>query len=524
MSPADEFLKVAADYQLGSLDTESQHPFTQSLSQMAREDVGEAVKLMHQVDVHAIRQMQAKSAPLADLARAVAATFAAGKRVFLCGCGATGRLSLSIEIFCRMGVLPCPDPERVVAFMAGGDLALIKAIENFEDHPEYGARQLEELGFTQGDLLISSTEGGETPFVIGATERAAEISSNQPWFLYCNPDEQLIKAAARSKRVIENPLIHKLNLAVGAMAVAGSTRMQASTVLMAAIGFAFMHPRDPEHAPAELLQLMRHVAHCDGQFMVPFIEHEAAVYERGAFVLYESGRFGITVVTDTTERAPTFSLPPFENQDITTQPVSWCYFHMRGQADAMSAWRALLMREPRTLEWPEVRDVAGPDVLKGYDFSDQLIAKRRQRTNDARHHVFRVDDKGDLLLLDLDGLQRALPLQNVPSFARHLILKMALNIHSTLVMGRLGRYLDNLMTFVKPSNNKLIDRAIRYVSLLVRRRTGRVPDYEEVARVLFEQRERLKPGEAIVLKTMEELAAKSRGGSLKPVAASGARR
>jgi N-acetylmuramic acid 6-phosphate etherase len=268
MNAAEEFLKVATDYQLGALDTESQHPFTTSLSQMAHEDVGEAVKLMHQVDVLALRQFAAKSAPLADLARAVGATFNAGKRVFLCGCGATGRLSLSIEIFCRMGVLPAPDPERVVAFMAGGDLALIKAIETFEDHPEYGARQLEELGFAQGDLLIATTEGGETPFVIGAVERAAELSSNHPWFLYCNPDEQLIHVAVRSKRVIENPAIRKMNLAVGAMAISGSTRLQASTVLMAAVGFAFLHQHDPENAPAEVLQLLRHVAHCDGQFLV----------------------------------------------------------------------------------------------------------------------------------------------------------------------------------------------------------------------------------------------------------------
>ena len=171
------------------------------------------------------------------------------------------------------------------------------------DHPEFGARQLEELGFAQGDLLIATTEGGETPFVIGAVERAAELSANAPWFLYCNPDEQLVKAAVRSKNVIENARIRKLNLAVGAMAVAGSTRMQASTVLMAAIGFAFMHQGDPENAPAEVRQLLRYLAQCDGQFLVPFIEHEAAVYESGGYVLYESERFGITVVTDTTERA-----------------------------------------------------------------------------------------------------------------------------------------------------------------------------------------------------------------------------
>lgn len=505
MKAAEEFLRVAADYQLGALDTESQHPFTTSLSQMAHEDVGEAVKLMHQVDVHALRQMQAKAAPLADLARAVAATLDAGKRVFLCGCGATGRLSLSIEIFCRMGVLPCPDAERVVAFMAGGDLALIKAIETFEDHPEYGARQLEELGFVDGDLLIATTEGGETPFVIGATEHAAELSANRPWFLYCNPDEQLIKAAERSKRVIQNRKIRKLNLAVGAMAVAGSTRMQASTVLMAAIGFAFMHMRDPEHAPAEVLQLLRHVAHCDGQFMVPFIEHEAAVYERGAFVLYESGRFGITAVTDTTERAPTFSLAPFEKQDDPAAPAAWCHFIMPEQPDARSAWSSLLHRDPRTLEWPDVKHVAGAEVLACYDFSAQLTGRREIRTQNAEHLPFCIGGGAGEMVWEFDGLRERMDLSGVHEFHAHLLLKMLINIHSTLVMGRLGRYLDNLMTYVKPSNNKLIDRAVRYVCLLAQRRTGKLPAYKKVTQVLFEEREKLQPGEAIVLKTLAAL-------------------
>ncbi|WP_395748162.1 SIS domain-containing protein [Prosthecobacter sp.] len=505
MNAADEFLKVATDYQLGALDTEAQHPFTTSLSQMAKTDVGEAIKLMHQVDVMALREFAAKSAPLADLARTIAATLAAGRRVFLCGCGATGRLSLSIEVFCRMGVLPVADPERVVAFMAGGDLALIKAIETFEDHPEYGARQLEELGFEDGDLLLATTEGGETPFVIGAAERAAEISRNHPWFLYCNPDEQLIRVAARSKRVIENPAIHKLNLSVGAMAVSGSTRMQASTVLMAAIGFAFMHQHDPENAPAEVLQMLRHAAHCDGQFMVPFVEHEAAVYERGAFVFYTSPHYGITVVTDTTERAPTFSLLPFEKQDDRAAQASWCHFLMPEQPEAHAAWNALLRREPRTLEWPDVRHVAGAEVLASYDFSAQLTERRRVRTQEAEHLLFNIGGGAGEMVWEFDGLKERIDLTGIHEFQAHLMLKMLINMHSTLVMGRLGRYLDNLMTYVKPSNNKLIDRAVRYVRLLAQRRTGKLPGYEKVTRLLFEERDKLQPGEPIVLKTLAAL-------------------
>lgn len=505
MNAADEFLRVAADYQLGALDTESQHPFTLSLSQMAASDLVEAVTLLRQVDVHALRQMEARCAPLTELARAVAGTFAAGKKVFLCGCGATGRLSLSIEVFCRMNVLPCPDAERVIAFMAGGDLALIKSIENFEDHPEYGARQLEELGFAQGDLLIASTEGGETPFVIGAVERAAELSVNAPWFLYCNPDEQLLKVAERSKKVIENSRIQKFNLAVGAMAVAGSTRMQASTVLMAAIGFAFMHQSDPENAPSEVRQLLRHLAQCDGQFLVPLIEREAAVYESGGYVLYESERFGITVVTDTTERAPTFSLASFEQQDDPSAPASWCHYLMPQQAEARAAWAALLHREPRTLEWPEVRHVAGVDVLACYDFAASLLERRRVRTHAAPHLPFSIGGGEGEMIWEFDGLKARVDLAGVHEFHAHLLLKMLINTHSTLVMGRLGRYRDNLMTYVKPSNNKLIDRAVRYVRLLAQRRTGQLPAYEHVTRVLFAEREKLLPGEPIVLKTLAAL-------------------
>ena len=507
-SELDQYLSVAGLYQLGGLETEGQHDFTVSLSHLAQDDLGEAIRELHQVDLLAMRRFESKAARLPALAVAIEKTLTAGKRIFLCGCGATGRLSMSLEVFCHENMLPPEYQGRVIGFMAGGDLALIKSIENFEDHPEFGVRQLDELGFADGDLLISSTEGGETPFVIGATERAAEVSSNPPWFLYCNPDEKLVRFVERSRRVIENTRIEKINLAVGAMAISGSTRMQASTVLMAAIGFAFLHRHEPHEAQRSVAHFRELVESLDFSFLQPFIEREAAAYEAGEFVIYESERYGVTVVTDTTERAPTFSLPPFENQDDQEQPVSWCYFHISGQPDAQSAWRALIHREPRTLEWPEVRAIAGRQVLNGYDFSDQLIAKRSKRTGGARHHLFRVSDRGGSLVFDLDGLQHGLHLDGVSFFSRHLILKLALNIHSTLVMGRLGRYLDNLMTHVKPSNNKLIDRAIRYVTMLLQRRTGKTPEYKEVARVLFEERAKLKPGEPIVLKTMDAMLAR----------------
>jgi N-acetylmuramic acid 6-phosphate etherase len=85
------------------------------------------------------------------------------------------------------------------------------------------------------------------------------------------------------------------------------------------------------------------------------------------------------------------------------------------------------------------------------------------------------------------------------------MLKMWINIHSTLVMGRMGRYLDNLMTYVKPSNNKLIDRAARYVRLLAEKRSGILPPYDTTSQALFAEREVMQIGEPIVLKTLNRL-------------------
>ena len=100
---------------------------------------------------------------------------------------------------------------------------------------------------------------------------------------------------------------------------------------------------------------------------------------------------------------------------------------------------------------------------------------------------------------------------------RHLILKMTMNTLSTLVMGRLGRYVDNIMVYVKPANRKLIDRAIRYVRLLAARRlpADQAPDYETVARCLLAEIPRLKPGEPVVLRTLEPMVAPE----VKPVSA-----
>lgn len=64
-------------------------------------------------------------------------------------------------------------------------------------------------------------------------------------------------------------------------------------------------------------------------------------------------------------------------------------------------------------------------------------------------------------------------------------------------MGRLGRYYSNIMTFVKPTNYKLIDRSARYVMFLRPKTT-----YEEAVRAIYDIKLSLKADEPIVLKVI----------------------
>src|SRR3989344_3355438 len=269
MGELEDYLAIANNFKLGKLDTEGQHPLSIDLSRQAVTDLGSAIGVLAQIDINALHMYRKNSGSLIPLAQAISKTLNNGNKIYLGGCGATGRLSLSIDVLCREGMLPSEKVGSVIGFMAGGDSALIRSKEGFEDHSEYGARQLQELGFKNGDLCIGTTEGGETSFVIGAVEYAAENSGNNPFILYCNPDSQLMDIE-RSRRFIENKDINNISLPVGPMSISGSTRMQASTVLMDAVGRAIMYRDSPESIPSQLDKFIDLVGKFNFSFLKKF--------------------------------------------------------------------------------------------------------------------------------------------------------------------------------------------------------------------------------------------------------------
>lgn len=506
---AQEFLAVADDFKLGNLPTEMRHPATENLSHLAHHDLPAAFKTLHAVDCDVIAKMVGYQPDLAPLYAAIAETLASGHRVFFYGCGATGRLSMSVEYLWRYVHRNNQEmADRVLGFMSGGDLALVHSIENFEDHPEFGAQQVHDIGFGPHDLLVSTTEGGETPSVIGATEEAARISSRKPFFLYCNPKDVLINTVERSRRVITSDHIHSICLDVGPMYLSGSTRLQASTVLMLAAASALLAASDTLPAPrtADLLAYMQEL---DTSWLAAFTAKEARLYQQGDYLLYETVDHGITILTDTTERAPTFSLLGFENQNNPARKPSLSYLRLPTAHDAASAWRAILLREPITIEWDILRAIAGRERLLGFDFSAQALQQRSDLVAPAALHRFVITRDGDDLVFSLGALTHRLNVAGLHPLHEHLVLKMLLNAHSTLVMGRLNRFESNVMTWVKPSNNKLIDRSIRYIQHLLAQDGISDFSYADICHQLFIEAENMAADQAVVVLTRNALKARA---------------
>jgi len=378
---ADEFLHHQRAFRLRALLTESSHPKTATLSQTIGRDTVQGIRMLLSVDGE-IAPSAAKvfaSDPFRRLVAALTRSLTDGKRVFFTGCGATGRLSILLEAVWREfwqrldrehpGIrAELPDLEdRVVSVMAGGDYALIRSVEGFEDYPRFGRYQLQEAGVAPGDVVVAITEGGETPFVIGTAWQGLD-SGAEVFFVFNNPAEILCEHVERSRQVIQDDRITSLDLTTGPMAVAGSTRMQATSaellVVGAALEIALEHllqqtlsasalselgcgreqPVDYAARMARLVDDLNQPAALDA--LARFTQFEQDVYERGGLVTYTSVDYLLDVLTDTTERSPTFRLPPFRKCDDTTSARSWA-FVKNPVLSTREAWRELLRRTPR---------------------------------------------------------------------------------------------------------------------------------------------------------------------------------
>ena len=304
------------------------------------------------------------------------------------------------------------------------------------------------------------------------------------------------------------------------MAITGSTRMQATTVQLACAGLAIRHHAHPEKIGEDLRRLLAATKAVPYGILAPFTAAEAKMYADGEYFLYETDYFSVTVMTDTTERSPTFSLPPFENFNNPNELPSVVYLHLPGVSGAVEGWTRLLRRAPRPLEWEGgIAKQTGIEAIKGYDFSDNVFELRAKKIGADRTKLCAkvhrdLDAKGIRFSLPHVEVDIVFPVADEALLDDKLLLnilgKCLLNAHSTAVMGVYGRFEGNVMTYVRASNNKLIDRATRYVQLLLKRRQADAkvenpiaPAYEDIVRYIYSVVPTLPSNVPVVLQTVK---------------------
>jgi N-acetylmuramic acid 6-phosphate (MurNAc-6-P) etherase len=405
-----DYVHNKKQFQLHTLLTEQRHPKTWNVSFVLKDDVDEGLRQILAVDndiVKTFLRMTEDTALLEQAATAVSQAIRQNRKIFLYGCGATGRLAKQVEsaiwrpfwqrikkskIWPKLRAsLPEDIEDLLIGEMTGGDRALISSLEGFEDLQLIGKLQLQDRGIKRGDVVFCITEGGETSSVIGTilaalelygvgTEEEGLVAKKHLYFIYNNPDEVIVPFG-RSRSVIENPAIAKINLTTGPQAITGSTRMQATTSEMFLIGLileAGIHKvliqslceeelneigfsneyglDDRLHSFGKILKVL--------SSSIPeiscFTRMESEAYRKKRNTIYFAKKALITVFTDCTERSPTFHLYPLDTI-LEKQRKCWFQVWTEGQ-DRTQAWRKFLGRDFRGLE---------ADFYKPY-FMDQI--------------------------------------------------------------------------------------------------------------------------------------------------------
>jgi N-acetylmuramic acid 6-phosphate etherase len=572
---AESFLETSSQFRLGALVTEASHPRSTELSQVARARAADGLAILFDVDRDVVAAFAAWSRTEQPhrVAEAVLECLRRGGRIYFTGCGATGRLSIQLDAIWRAFWQqrrsrpgePAADlwEDRTRSVMAGGDYALIKSVEGFEDLASFGRKQIGDLAVGPDDVVFAITEGGETSFVIGTAWQALE-SGARVFFVYNNPDEVLRGHVRRSREVIDEPRIEKINLTTGPMAITGSTRMQATSVQLAAMltilemvlrsllgGEALREDgiagdREVPAAVREGLEAVQATLAGGGlrTAVAGLVEAEEAIYRSGARMSYLAGTLGVDVLTDTTERSPTFCTPSFRKWDDEQAADSWSFL-FTPVAATRDAWPALLRRGPQTIEWSDedlhrlldpdmarrqvqvLREIGHSELMRfrigldglasrpvrrgdgvtlvsaaadrhllepaGATFAALMLAARQAGAGTAMIAVGTADEVARLHSSAAGAAADRVVGLAVPG-TRFLLdplarvgVKMLLNALSTCTMVRLGRVLGNRMIWVVPSNLKLIDRSTRYIVDLAG------VSYEQACHALFEVIEYVEP-------------------------------
>ena len=521
-----DFIENEKQFHLGVIPTEQSNPITKNLSATIAKDTVAGVQTILAADVN-IPTVAAKAFKTKNFLRMVAdikRVMYEDKRVVISSVGASGRMAIQLDAAWRhfwtdlAQKLPnraekcLYNANRVESFTTGGDRALVQSVENFEDYMTFGAQQVRDANMGPGDVLMGLSECGLSASINGSVCEADDLGCTT-YYLFCNPKEILYEHLERCRKVFNRKKVIQIPLFVGNMAVAGSTRMQVTTVELlvagAALELASKKWLEENLSKAEL-ETLGTIALEPQEYATWFenlskqlssgktvrgiakaVDFEAATYEKKGLITYVTHDYLLDIMTDTTERQPTFTLPPFKMFDEVTDNLSWAYIKDPLYPSDV-AWQHVFRRPIKGLDWTKedyIRMNAEKDIINNPPKvgSEQVLKYNIGNEDDPSRYSREVSE---LVVIDVNGSANEKVMkwfnENVTKFSGglvirigkfdakkklyqneihipvdvpftcqnimyHLAIKLIFNTLSTATMAKMGRVWGNWMIQVLPT-------------------------------------------------------------------------
>jgi N-acetylmuramic acid 6-phosphate etherase len=197
---------------LKKMVTESRNENTMNIDTLT---TMEMVKVINNEDKKVALAVEKELENIAKAIDKISYAFLNGGRLIYIGAGTSGRLGI-------LDASECPPTfgtpaTLVVGLIAGGETAILKAVENAEDNKELCIRDLKEINFNSRDILVGIAASGRTPYVMGGIEYAKELGATT------------ISVSCNSNSILAETVEIPISPVVGPEVITGSSRLKAGT-------------------------------------------------------------------------------------------------------------------------------------------------------------------------------------------------------------------------------------------------------------------------------------------------------
>ncbi|MFT4553585.1 MAG: N-acetylglucosamine kinase-like BadF-type ATPase [Chlamydiales bacterium] len=485
----------------GQLSTEQSHSQTSQLHKVFQKSSIEGFALLHDID----KQVTAKLASFLEehfvgLSKKVQKTIRKGGRIFLVGAGSSGRVAVSLARKWREHWKNDKYSNAVIPIISGGGRAFVRPREGDEDSIEKGKEALANFKPCSDDLSILISASGSAKFHLGVA-LVAHAHGCETWIFQNTPE-----LPEHTQAIVQEYQVLPLVLDLGPQAITGSTRLQAANSAQLFLGLLLDATiSDYEDPLKRALDVLRNYEksidslpqHFDDlkrilDTTVEIFSSKSANFFRQSdeteegYVTYISGDDTLTeILIDTAETAPTFSLNPPRTIEEKEKKKAEYRTYLLGESSNKETWANLIGPYLPINTQKDSNDLLLSQNAIGFgsyldrpkgtgNFAIGVFTGKPKKVLETEIEAIKtirgrtaiisinktqnLDIIHDIIHLDIQDIYED-PLKLIPS----LVLKQTLNYLSNGAMILMGKVHGNIMVDLSPSNDKLIDRAVRIV-------------------------------------------------------------